>query len=786
MKIKILFLLAILASTQPLVSLGQGMQNIPYGPGGWYRNFEKYWWYRYRLVNDFMKLGTDCGESIPARKRTREFAPGATPQNGWMEWGDASQDLGHYLVATGLEHQILGANTYRTDRTDYENWCAQDALERLDKNAEAYCFDIFRTKYCNPNFTNLNGFFIRDDVPLAFLGNNLNHFNRPGIVNRTPVGNAPRTFQMDGGGSYTVYGAYGDYCRLAEISPTDWYNAYNANKVGTAPPISLTGAPPQYPVEESQDALSEMFAGLAISSKFLGWAGAMGQNLQQKANDNLWRMIDWAASGPGPWIIKNPVTGKCVYGVESPSYFAQAPGGCFTGGANMTISSPAVVEALHNMVGGSHNYTGMYISAGQHMTLFQAQQYITNPNTMYTENYVAFSRTWTFTLPWPFSLINTSWTRLRNHAMRWSFRTPHIPLLYKINYPNNGVDYCPECHSESGSSYTIPSYEELLDRSTFCGNYNYVNKGGNWGDWEWSNIDRLSHSDQRSSPDEADYNGVDYMELFNLYSVVKGDYLKWVFNPYYDEFYSINYPTASGLGSHTTPLKLNYLEYLSMINTIYSQGDVTVRGAKVIELLPGFNTQIGCYFEAYIKDYDCDAEGYCYAQKKTSDGQFTCFEYNPTGKDYNQGGDLQNGQDGHKLAQIAREDSLADAVLTPALERMYRDSLINSLRSSADYEIAALFPELQVGNAATSRRIETHTAGFEVLPNPNDGNFSIIVASEGAYTVKVQNAVGQDVYNAADDKPIHLVHLGIVSPGNYVAEVTVGTDHFYKKVTVIK
>ena len=33
---------------------------------GWYRNLEKYWWYRYRLVNDFMKVGPECGESTPA------------------------------------------------------------------------------------------------------------------------------------------------------------------------------------------------------------------------------------------------------------------------------------------------------------------------------------------------------------------------------------------------------------------------------------------------------------------------------------------------------------------------------------------------------------------------------------------------------------------------------------------------------------------------------------------------------------------------------------------------
>ena len=34
-----------------------------------YHNMEKYWWYRYRLVNDFMYIGDSMGMSIPAQVR---------------------------------------------------------------------------------------------------------------------------------------------------------------------------------------------------------------------------------------------------------------------------------------------------------------------------------------------------------------------------------------------------------------------------------------------------------------------------------------------------------------------------------------------------------------------------------------------------------------------------------------------------------------------------------------------------------------------------------------------
>ncbi len=38
---------------------------------GWYVNLQKYWFYRYRLVNDFMKIGAQAGESLIAEKRIK-------------------------------------------------------------------------------------------------------------------------------------------------------------------------------------------------------------------------------------------------------------------------------------------------------------------------------------------------------------------------------------------------------------------------------------------------------------------------------------------------------------------------------------------------------------------------------------------------------------------------------------------------------------------------------------------------------------------------------------------
>jgi hypothetical protein len=36
---------------------------------GNYYNLEKYWFYRCRLINDFMKIGPNCGEGMPFGER---------------------------------------------------------------------------------------------------------------------------------------------------------------------------------------------------------------------------------------------------------------------------------------------------------------------------------------------------------------------------------------------------------------------------------------------------------------------------------------------------------------------------------------------------------------------------------------------------------------------------------------------------------------------------------------------------------------------------------------------
>lgn len=57
-----------------ILSMAAGAQN-------YYENLQKYWWYRYTLVNEFMKVGGACGESIPAELKHFDGEGGGTDPN---------------------------------------------------------------------------------------------------------------------------------------------------------------------------------------------------------------------------------------------------------------------------------------------------------------------------------------------------------------------------------------------------------------------------------------------------------------------------------------------------------------------------------------------------------------------------------------------------------------------------------------------------------------------------------------------------------------------------------
>ncbi|WP_430405145.1 hypothetical protein [Fluviicola sp.] len=148
----------------PTTGFGQN-PNMP----NWH---SKYWFYRWRLRNDFMVMGSEDGQSLVAEQRNTE-------RRGIIKWSDAMIQHGYYLTMLAIEHKILETKGRYADlkNNERELYFAIKAFERVDRNTETFYSsegndqDAYRHGD-SPLPPDVNGFFFRDDVPPDYI--NLN------------------------------------------------------------------------------------------------------------------------------------------------------------------------------------------------------------------------------------------------------------------------------------------------------------------------------------------------------------------------------------------------------------------------------------------------------------------------------------------------------------------------------------------------------------------------------------------------------------------------------------
>lgn len=818
MKKLFLFICIVIVQTDML----HAQSSIP----DWYKNLEKYWFYRYRLVNDFMLISDEAGGTIPAQKRIRYWSdkndpiiPDKKKTPNSLDWGqDASTDLGYYIAALATEYEKLQRFGWSTNRTEWELNHAMSAFERLDEYAESYC-DNVRTGGGYPGtltsaqisqFSDRNnGFFIRDDVPFYdFVEKNKQHFNRPAI-------NTQLT-KVDSASESSFYERY--------TGPSP-----NPNRTIIPKDPTYAAGAPVYPVEESQDQLVAIFYGMALAKD----CGVSSYNLQQRLDDKLYKIIAYPFSDPNlKFRIKNPLTNDCVYGVSPDTY----PASCNAGGADFILNSRPASSAVNKLVSGSQA-TILEAKGMANDLIYQALQ-LKNCDPiklggkwnkgaqfiLFTDCLSAISRTWVnFWLPWPVNkLANTTWTRVRDHSMSNFFGTPDVPLLYKWFHPHNGVDFCPECHHTPQNLYgwQLPSYDYLLNSAPPCGPYNH-NYTYDYADREWSSNNRLCDPFHRKGVgvfgfteqfdgsneqyDNADYNGIDYMVLFNLYSHVNSSYLGLMINPYYTENFNTNYPTASSLGSTAHRLKLQYLEYLSAVNKINPDGYVTYRGGKVIDLIPGFEAKYNSNFLAYIQDYSCDEGPFNYAYQKDAPNSDAPTYYQPIV--YTPQPIVQQMPYPDDSTYI--EDDSSDYYISAYSDSLLLDSLAKYVYGSGDSDLISWYHNMfdtsyndssinklhsdfnnsqLTKSKKQTRYIPTASGYISIYPNPNNGTFTISIPEGGDYDMKVVSIVGVTVYETRlkDERKREIQLEDKLPPGNYTVHL-IGKDvNYIEKLVIVK
>ena len=122
-------------------------------------NLDKYWHYRARLLKYFMVVGPDQGESLPAGARNSDGSK--------MSWGDGPVYLGYYIGVLSTEWQLLKQSNQTTDQTLTELYYAMNAIRRLDIQADKEWEGFMYA--ADPAPERMNGFMLRDDVPLNFF-----------------------------------------------------------------------------------------------------------------------------------------------------------------------------------------------------------------------------------------------------------------------------------------------------------------------------------------------------------------------------------------------------------------------------------------------------------------------------------------------------------------------------------------------------------------------------------------------------------------------------------------
>lgn len=817
-----------------------------------YKNLEKYWYYRYRLVNDFLKVGGECGESIPAQLRIRDYPDNRANK---LQWGDGTQSLGHYIGVLATEYRLLQMYGMDLKRTMHELHFALIAFERLDLNAETYMRDIVGTYPCKwqaRQSQDRNGFFIRDDVSQEFVITNINHFNRTGLsFNDKIIGSETRS---------------------------DYFIRYNAlfSNIWNKPA-------PVYPYEESQDQVAEMFLGLAMASRQVdNNANIYGNWLRCNAGNSLYKMIEWipkprfsngltaplaqangleaalttslvypstVPAGPGlvtthPWTILNPLTLDCIYGV-APDQYGHAvayrtpsrtypyiltynwDNQCSNGGALFWVNAYPAAEAA-GVCGNpcGNNNTVLKQKALPYYGMFQISQFAnlnSGRDLSFVDDFTAIAKNWEIRYDltprpsiWPANLpwnthsitVNTTWDRLRFHSVSRDLYSPHTPLIYRLDKYGGGCGVGWEPSTFSSRFKNLPRYTELLDEAPPCGPHNYCGDFGNAPQWSgpnrllepdkrkgrdrWIDVDNIPTYEEKCDAVNASYNGLDYMFLFSLYALCETtNYLNLGFNnPYYQENYSQHFPrftlsnNPATLGSHTYPLQLNFLEYLSAKNNIGSDGEVTFRGAKVVDILPGFNTEPGATFEAYVKDYSCElGDG-------TDPYRFAVYTDN-NGNDIhvvltNVDGDGES--EGKSLQQPYiddAEDREAEAILTPEFMQTSYEYMLGGMNGTMNKlepeAILKLRSQLEKDNGLVVDGI-----GCIVTPNPSDGNFLIRMGENDDYNITLFNASGSLVYQTKLMNAIQLsVNLPNPTPGIYSLKVQGQKNTFVRKITIL-
>lgn len=743
----------------------------------------RYWYYRTRFINDFVKLGSAQGDGIcfPERNYNGQFSKEA-------KVGPDQIDItNQYLSALALEYKLLSRSSQSTTETVKEIYYLLRTINRLDARA-----DCFWSSNAPPTdnmssyseTADLNGFMLREDMPRNYFlptiaNSNYNHFN----------------YALTEYNS-TATSANLSYTGLAEINTLSTDNKFSNNQMfGTTSDFNEA----KEDLSCVHDKYQSMFIAFMLLVKYIPdgtgyYENGILQSFQDGETDILQEVRNITnrchsyirgntfGYNVSDWILEYPDGNDLPLGQTALPYsFPLAKMICYiNNGYPFTPPCDSYQDATSIIV-GIPIYNGLPYNPIPSTTTTLGSE----DAAVFLGNCMAGSNA---PVSGPLVVSTPAYIAMRQNSV-----LNHVEWSELLRYVLHQTQYM----IASKNTFSDP-----INNAPCVGPYNHSD--GNDGGADWKSQDRLEHPksyfDPESPAPPGNYPGVDYMLLHNLYYEYlnqlsdKGNAQTGIYKTAYnlmDNYDNQIWPkqlniNAIGYGQSqdkligvdanvsqfsnppgpgtllTTkfPAYIKVFQNLSSTAQIYATASpaapnntipakVEYRAGKCITLEDGFEVKSGADFYAYIKRYVCSESDYGPGMRQAQSPD------NPN-SDY--------------LSDVMNEDIPIHYVESPksASGRYPYVSEINNDYIQPDYSL--------------ERKML-------ILPNPNNGLFKTQVqklSEEEKLSLRVYDMKGQLMYSMEDIDANQEVNLENCGNGIYLVQVISGAGrNLVKKVSVI-
>ncbi|MBK9478545.1 MAG: T9SS type A sorting domain-containing protein [Bacteroidetes bacterium] len=531
----------------------------------------KYWYYRERLKTQFvMGLGQGDGESMPFEERNNAtFVPGTQKVHN----SDATIALSYYIIVLALEYELLQKNSQDKWKTELELFYAIDAINRVDRNAEGYY----------GKSPKLDGYYIRDDVCMGC------DFRTPQSPNSIATANCNKLNARSVNSNISKITTSGEYCS-GSIPHQGKNDSYEGNFTSMDQNIHLYLA---------MHIIIKRFSSLDITElpspyNTLRFSdNNSNTNFAEAAKEIMIRLIDYMHkksddNGYAKWIIRDP-DGHKIHLNWGGDAWLMAPG--FSGAVKKDCghNNPTLFKKIVD--------SQWHVALAAHLEVFKHPWY-----------FYRFSDGLKFmnlmTANGPGNYYGTySYVIRSNHysgnykSSFFKFPMIQVPLLNKLLYN------IPDMHSKD-------YYRDLLDEAPCFGPYNYSDNCNSvlYPSTNWSTNSLIIHPESRGKCNPGfpgDYNGLDYMLLFNLFYLTRSEPEKLYFDDLYNHHVISDFPTGVYYGSQGDPADIISHNTITANNHIALNGDVEYRAGTSIELTTNFTVDANARFYAHIDDVAC-------------------------------------------------------------------------------------------------------------------------------------------------------------------------------------